>query len=56
MNQVKNLSALGIISAALLPALALYVYRPVKGVFTHPRSIAHQIVNVVKYRSPKKRL
>ena len=37
----------------LLPVL--YVYRPVKGVLTHPKAIARRIGNVVKYRSPKKR-
>lgn len=32
---------------------ALYVYRPIKGVFTHPKSLLHDARRVLKYRSPK---
>ncbi len=35
----------------LLPAL--YVYRPVKGVFTAPRRIAGEVKRVIKYRAKK---
>lgn len=35
----------------LLPCL--YVYRLFKGLFTHPKGIAHETKNVVKYRSAK---
>ena len=35
----------------LLPAL--YVYRPVRGVLTRPKGIAHETKNLVKYKSPK---
>lgn len=36
----------------LLPVL--YVYRPLKGLFTRPKAIAREAKNVVKYSSPKK--
>lgn len=38
----------------LLPLL--YIYRPFKGLLKHPKKIAHEVGNVMKYRSPKSRL
>ena len=35
----------------LLPFL--YLYRPFKGLFTHPKGIVHEIKNVLRYRSLK---
>ena len=37
----------------LLPFL--YVYRPFKGLITHPKSIIHDTKKVIKYKSPKHR-
>lgn len=38
----------------LLPAL--YIFRLFRGLFTHPKKIAHEIKNVVRYTSPKNRI
>lgn len=38
----------------LLPVL--YIYRPLKGIFTHPKGILREIKNVINYISPDKRL
>ena len=35
----------------LLPIL--YIYRPIKGMITHPKGILHDTKRVVTYKSPK---
>ena len=37
----------------LLPIL--YIYRPIKGLITHPKGLARDTKRVVKYKSPKHR-
>lgn len=37
----------------LLPAL--YIYRPIRGIFHHPKSLIHDTKSLAKYKSPKYR-